>query len=93
MQSQNHQNSEVSTTKPSLNHRIYSLTLSMLGWTFLFWIIYTIIYQFIDGWHWSAISNTEKALDKLTVLIWELGYIVMCCCWVNKIHNIIISSK
>lgn len=43
----------------------------MAKFTFAFWLIETIIYQFIDGWHWKATSQGEIICDGITqVSLW-----------------------
>ena len=36
---------------------------------FYAWIVETIVFQIIDGWHWKAISPAEKLVDNI------LGYV------------------
>jgi hypothetical protein len=73
MESQNDQNLKATTTKPSLMKRTYDLGASIIGITILFWLVYTVIFLFVDGWHTTAINPIEKMLDLITSISWNVG--------------------
>ena len=93
MESQNPQNSEASTTKPNLLYRFYSFGRSVVAWSFLAWLVYTIIYQIVDGWHWAPVSPSEKILDTVVGTCWEIGTIIMIISWFWKMDDIMEKSK
>jgi hypothetical protein len=88
-----HPNLEDSTTKPSRVYRMYSTGRSIVAWTFLFWLTYTIIYQFVDGWHWDPVSKSEAALDLITRFFWNIGAILMIVAWTSKLDDIMEKTK
>jgi hypothetical protein len=93
MESLDHQNSEDSTTKPSSIYRMYSVGRSIVTWAFLFWLTYTIIYQFVDGWHWAPVSKSEAALDSITKFFWNIGAIIMIVAWTWRLDDIMEKTK
>ena len=93
MKLQKNQNSEDSTTKPSAGYRIYQFSRGVVGISFLFWIAYTITFQFIDGLHWTAISPIEKFLDDTVSTIWFLFVFIMFMIWCFKLDRIMEDTK
>jgi hypothetical protein len=93
MESQNLQNSEATTTKPSRLLKAYRLGKNIVAFSFLFAVAYTIVYQFIDGPHWEPISESEKILDKITSIVWNLGFCIMFFCMGWKMDDIIEGRK
>lgn len=88
-----HPDSEATITNPNRLYRFYSFGRSIVGWSFLFWLIYTIIYQFVDGWHWAPVSTSEKILDLLVSTVWEIGVLIMVICWVQKMDQTMEKTK
>jgi hypothetical protein len=93
MKSQKNLNSKDSTTKPSIGYRVYQISRGIVGISFLFWVLYTIAFQFIDGLHWSAISPTEKFLDDTIGTIWFVFVFIMFTIWCFKLDRIMDESK
>jgi hypothetical protein len=93
MESQNLQNSEATTTKPSRLLKAYRLGKNIVAFSFLFAVAYTIVYQFIDGPHWVSISESEKMLDTITSRVWNIGCIIMFFCMGWKMDSIMEGRK
>lgn len=93
MQSQNPQSTEASTTKPSSRYRVYSFSKNVVAVCAIFWLLYTITYQFLDGWHWNAVSPSEKVLDTITWTVWNFFAFIMFIIWVFKMDDIMEKDK
>ena len=63
----------------------YNVAVWIIIITTAFWVSYSVIYQFIDGWHWVAISETEKILDAATKIGWDIGLTL----WVISVSQLI----
>ena len=52
-----------------------SLILAYLGMAF--WLLETIFFLFVEGWHWKATSQAELICDKIVGYIMLLAYIFL----------------
>ena len=52
---------------------IWKLAKSFWIYGFVFWIIQTIIFLIIEGWHYKAINPTEIFCDKIASDIWTFA--------------------
>jgi hypothetical protein len=93
MESQKNLHSKASTTKPSIGYQIYQFSRTVVGVSFLFWLTYTVAYQFIDGWHFSAVSQSEKALDDIVYSIWFFFVFIMFTIWCFKLDRMMDDTK
>lgn len=59
--------------------------------TFSLWLNYTIIYLFIDGWHYKPISEFEAVLDRWASFWFKAGLIMWFIPVVNVIQDIMTS--
>ena len=89
MKSQNPQNSVDGTTKLKTYVKIYQLGKTAMGTTFLFWLAYTMVFQIDEGWHWSAISPTEKFLDSIANIGFNISFLMMFIPMLFKIDEIL----
>lgn len=89
MELQNDQNLEDITTKPSLMKRMYFVGCNIMWCTFIYWLVYTIIFLFVDGWHMEAISPVEKTLDTIASVGWNIGLLLVIFPMINKLSDII----
>ena len=53
---------------------IWKLTKIVWLGSFAFWIIETIIFLIIEGWHWKATNKIEIYCDKLVNNMWLFGF-------------------
>ena len=77
MQSQNPQNSADGTMKPKTYVKIYQIGKSSMFFTMVFWFIYTIAYQIIDGWHIAPVSRSEEILDAIASIGFNISFAMM----------------
>ena len=49
---------------------IWKLAKIVWIWSFCFWIIETIIFLIIEGWHWKATNEIEIYCDKIVSNMW-----------------------
>ncbi len=71
---------------------LYIISLGILKFTCCFWLLYSIIYQFIDGPHWKAISPNEIWLDSVMNLFFSTGILLWCIPVFTKINEIMIKD-
>ena len=65
--------------------KMYKLGSNILYITIIFWLGYTIIYQFIDGWHYAPISEFEAGLDKIVNYAFRIGFLL----WMGPMVNVL----
>lgn len=53
--------------------KVYRIGTNIICYTFIFWLTYTIVFLFIDGWHYKPISETEMILDILSMISFRVG--------------------
>lgn len=68
--------------------KIYNASIFIIIWTTAFWFIYTVVNQFIDGWHWGAVSQAEKLLDIISSIGWRIGLILWAIAVCQLVHGI-----
>lgn len=54
-------------------HTAYKIGIRIIQVTFIYWLIYTIVFLFIDGWHYKAISHVEEVMDIITAILFRIG--------------------
>lgn len=89
MESQNDQNLKATTTKPSFMKRMYLVGCAVIWSTFLCWLVYTVAFLFIDGWHMHAISPAEKTLDSIASITWNIGLLLVLIPMGSKLGDIV----
>lgn len=68
--------------------KLYFISLIGVAIVFIFWLIYTIIFTFIYGWHWKAISPIEELFDLIASVLFyvcKTGFIVSIIILADKI--------
>lgn len=56
---------------------IYNISIRIIQISFAFWLLETIFFIFLYGWHWSAMGEAEKICDQIffwSLLIGLLGW-------------------
>jgi hypothetical protein len=43
-----------------------------------FWLIETIVFLVIDGWHWRPIRDSEVLCDSISVLLLQVSLLTFC---------------
>lgn len=68
--------------------KIYNSGLIIIISTTIFWLIYTVVFLFIDGWHFKAISQIEKLCDIITNISWRIGITLWLISVASLVHQI-----
>lgn len=75
--------------KLKLLHQTQTVVLKIVFW---FWIIETIVFLFIDGWHWKAVNPIEIQLDKI-VSVLAVMWVVLLISTINELLTLIIKAN
>ena len=57
-------------------HTAYKIGIKIIEITFVYWITYTIVFLFIDGWHYKAISPIEEVMDIIAAILFRVGFVI-----------------
>lgn len=70
--------------------KLYNTSIYVMVIGLVFWILETIVFLFIDGWHYKAISESEIFLDLVSQIIMRIGWfmwMISAASLVNKIYK------
>ena len=59
----------------------------------LFWIIETIYFLIVYGFHWKAINESEKMCDNIVGLFWTGGIVFAMIVMIDVIEYVLYESK
>ena len=54
--------------------KIWKIGETILDYTIVFWIMETIYFLIIHGWHWKAINDYEEICDSIVSLGFTIGF-------------------
>jgi len=59
----------------------------------IFWILETIYFLFVYGWHYAAINEVEKTCDKIVSIIWTVGIVLFISVLCDVLNFLLSSNK
>lgn len=69
--------------------KIYRFGKKLMYYTFIFCLLYTVIYQFIDGFHYKPISEFEKILDVISSFSFDIGALCILYPMLSYVDNLL----
>lgn len=75
--------------KLKLLHQTQTVVLKIVFW---FWIIETVVFLFIDGWHWKAVNPIEIQLDQIVSVSFGI-WVVLLISTINELLTLIIKAN
>ena len=69
-------------------HQTQTVVLKIAFW---FWILETVVFLFIDGWHWTAVNPIEIELDKIVSALF-LIWVVLLISTIHELLTLVIKS-
>ena len=61
------------------------LAQKILRLVIIFWIVETIIFLIIEGWHWSATNSIEILCDKIVIYIFAIWIFF----WIRAVNKML----
>jgi hypothetical protein len=58
-----------------------------------FWIIETIYFLIIYGWHWTPINKSEIVCDNIALLFWSTGIVVFGIVFMDIVEYLLSTNK
>lgn len=70
---------------------VYNISIKLMAAGLIIWVVETVAFLFIEGWHYTATNKTEVLLDQISGTIIKIGFLL----WLfvaAKILHIILQS-
>ena len=65
--------------------KIHNTGVWIIQIAFIFWILETVSFLIIEGWHIKATSDAEILMDKISLIILRIGFLM----WVISAADIV----
>ena len=73
--------------------RIWAYTKRLSAWTILFWLLETIYFLIVEGWHWKATSKAEIVCDTIVNVAFNIVIILAIVVLVNVLNYLLSPDK